>query len=254
MKIISYALFGSRTTEPWLFNFYLRGFVWNVKMNKLIYPGWQTHVEIDADTFSDYDHIFYGLKQHYGISYNVNIQEPLCKSMLWRLKPVFWDNSEVVLCRDADAITTYRETLAVKYWLEDSGYKILGLNDNPAHRLPLMGGMIGVVSEFIRTSYISWDNFMSGSGDLSNHGSDQDYVMRSLYARFKDEVTTLDTNQIDIFYNKKSSYWTSDLTCRHIGSAGVVEMETIRFFKQHDGNSPFIEIEKKYPQIFYWHL
>lgn len=245
MKIISYSLFGSRTTEPWLFNFYLRGFVWNVKMNKLIYPGWQTHVEIDTDTFSDYDHIFYGLKQHYGISYNVNIQEPLCKSMLWRLKPVFWENSEVVLCRDADAITTAREKSLVDRW-DRKG--LMGINDDDAHTLPLMGGMIGIECQVLRDTYGSWERLMCEAGDLSNHGLDQTFLMKELYMSY--HVSVMDGEDID----RRAPYWTSDLTCRHIGSAGVVEMETIRFFKQHDGNSPFIEIEKKYSNLFYWHL
>lgn len=247
-KIISYALFGSRVTEPWLFNFYLRGFVWNVKMNKLIYPGWQTHVEIDSDTFSDYDNIFYGLKQHYGISYNVNIQEPLCKSMLWRLKPVFWADSEVVLCRDADAITTWRETMAVIDWFESMAV-IHGINDNPAHALPIMGGMCGFICETIRKAFNTWDNFV-GDRDYSRHGSDQD-TLNAYRNEFTLHVTDMSKRPVS---PKDDPLWTSDLTCRHIGSAGVVEMETIRFFKQHDGNSPFIEIEKKYPHIFYWHL
>lgn len=248
MKIISYSLFGSRTTEPWLFNFYLRGLVWNVKMNKLIYPGWQTHVEIDVDTFSDYDHIFYGLKQHYGISYNVNIQEPLCKSMLWRLKPVFWADSEVVLCRDADAITTARERNAINAGINNN-WDILNITDNPAHNLPIMGGMSGFRSKKFREVFKSWDNLFFRNPDLTRHGSDQKllmdlfnhegYTVKSILAKPSEQSELL---------------WTSDLTCRHIGSAGVVEMETIRFFKQHDGNSPFIEIEKKYPHIFYWHL
>lgn len=248
MKIISYSLFGSRTTEPWLFNFYLRGFVWNVKMNKLIYPGWQTHVEIDTDTFSDYDHIFYGLKQHYGISYNVNIQEPLCKSMLWRLKPVFWENSEVVLCRDADAITTARERNAVNEAMLFE-WDILSLSDNPAHALPIMGGMSGFRSKKVRDVFKSWDNLFFKNKNLTLHGSDQGLLMDLFYH---------DGYTIKYITAKpsvpKELLWTSDLTCRHIGSAGVVEMETIRFFKQHDGNSPFIEIEKKYPNTFYWHL
>lgn len=218
-------------------------------MNKLIYPGWQTHVEIDADTFSDYDHIFYGLKQHYGISYNVNIQEPLCKSMLWRLKPVFWENSEVVLCRDADAITTAREVKLVDDWLK-LNMPVLGINDNPAHKLPLMGGMTGFKSEYIKRGFKSWEMFMDLADRLDTHGLDQQYLMAKLYN--KDKVVVMDAYGVKSDHS--APYWTSDLTCRHIGSAGVVEMETIRFFKQHDGNSPFIEIEKKYPNTFYWHL
>lgn len=250
-KIISYSLFGSRTTAPWLFAFYLRGFVWNVKMNRLLYPEWQTHVEVDAGTFSDYDHIFTELQKHYGISYNINIQEPLCKSMLWRLKPVFWENSEIVLCRDADAITTLREADCVKRW-EGSGQRIHGINDNPAHQLPLMGGMIGLKCAYIRSEFETWDWFMESDDSFEQHGSDQNHIMKKLY------LPGTNIAMISDMYREGSNHsnplWTSDLTCRHIGSAGVVEMETIRFFNIHDANSRFIETEKKYPHIFYWHL
>lgn len=249
-KIVSYSLFGSRTTEPWLFNFYLRGFVWNVRMNALIYPDWQTHVEVDSGTFSDYDHIFNGLSDLYGISYNINIQEPLCKSMLWRLKPVFWPDSNVVLCRDADAITTWREKKAVIKWI-DSKYLIHGMNDNPAHKLPLMGGMVGFFSYMIRETYSTWEEFMEDSVSVSDHGSDQQYLMNKIFNRFKEHVLIEDISNIGSDHT--SSLWESDLTCRHIGSAGVVEMETIRFFKRF-GDTRFDEVEKKYPNVFYWWL
>lgn len=250
-KIISYALFGSRTTEPWLFAFYLRGFVWNVRMNRLIYPEWQTHVEIDAGTFSDYDNLFIELQRHYGISYNVNMQEELCKSMLWRLKPVFNPDTELVLCRDADAITTLREQVCVNEWI-NSGKQLHGINDNPAHQLPLMGGMVGIRSDYIRSKFASWDGFMHDGGSFEQHGSDQQHIMRLLYIPGTDIALVSDMR--GRISDHTNPLWTSDLTCRHIGSAGVVEMETIRFFKQHDPNSPFIEIEKKYPHIFFWHL
>lgn len=248
-KIISYSLFGSRTTPPWLFAFYLRGFVWNVKMNRLLYPDWQTHVEIDSETFSDYDNIFNELQKHYGISYNVNIQEPLCKSMLWRLKPVFWPDSELVLCRDADAITTLREAECVQEW-QNSGKRLHGINDNPAHKLPLMGGMIGLRCDAIRAEFGTWEHFMDNAGDLSKHGSDQKHIMCELHRPGTNYTLISD------MYGKESNHsnplWVSDLTCRHIGSAGVVEMETIRFFSGFD--NPILETEKAYKHIFYWHL
>jgi hypothetical protein len=251
MKLLSYSLFGSRTTDKWLFNFYLRGFVWNVKMNRLLYPGWQTHVELDSGTFSDYDHIFTELQKHYGISYNIDAEDELCKSMLWRFKPVFWPNSEMVLCRDADAITTARECIAVQEW-EESGMRIHGINDNRAHQLPLMGGMVGLKCDAIREEFGTWDNFMDGAGDLSKHGSDQKHIMKQLHRPGTNY--TLITNMLGRGSDHSNPLWTSDLTCRHIGSAGVVDMETIRFFNKHDANSGFIKTEKIYKEVFYWWL
>src|SRR5690349_4846000 len=109
MNIISFSIFGSRQTNKdnfWLFATYLRTFYWNVRMARLLYPSFQIHVECDSGTFSDYDNIFYGLKDHYGISFTINEMMPLCRMMLLRLKPIFWDNADTVVSRDADAILT----------------------------------------------------------------------------------------------------------------------------------------------------
>ena len=61
--------------------------------------------------------------------------------MLWRMIPIFEpaDHYSHVLCRDADAITTYREACAVTEWLA-SGKAVHALRDDPMHMIPLMGG------------------------------------------------------------------------------------------------------------------
>lgn len=246
-KVISYALFKHSETPQWLFNFYLRGLVWNVKMNALIYPEWTSHVEIDAGVFSDYDNIIYALRDHYGMTFNVNQLEDCCKCMLWRLKPIFED-TELVLCRDADAITTWRERMAVGEWL-NTPYNTHGISDNTAHTLPLMGGMIGFKSAFINNIWKSWSNFMALSEDLSKHGSDQDYLMKAIYPFVKDDILVSNMYGRESI-NRQNPLWESDLTCRHIGSAGVVEMEIIRFFKKYP--NPMLEVEQKYSHIFYW--
>lgn len=258
-KIISYSLFGSRTTpkeQRFVFYAYLRGFVWNVKMNAIVYPDFQTHVEVDSGTFSDYDNIFYGLKEYYGISFGINNEQPLCQSMLWRLKPVFFESSEIVLCRDADALTSHREAQCVQEWLKTE-YTILSIKDNPAHTLPLMGGMIGICSKSMRETYGSWNNLLKfAQVDFDARGSDQDFMMKEIYPKFKN-ILLKDMQSVAI--NNPSSYATttpalycSNLCSAFIGAAGVNDLETIRYFLQYGRRTGFDEIENRYKEIFYW--
>jgi hypothetical protein len=259
-KIISYSIFGSRTTAKenrFVFNAYLRGLVWNVKMNAIVYEGWQSHVEVDSGTFSDYDNIFYGLKRDYGMSFGINNEQPLCMSMLWRLKPVFNKENDIVLCRDADALTSYRESKAVNEWLE-SDKIIHSIKDNPAHSLPLMGGMIGFKCEPIREKYGTWEDLiMKAQMDLSQRGSDQDLMMKIIYPDFKESILQKDMTQVPIndFANYASTLpmlYCSNLCSVFIGAAGVNDLETVRYFLTYGQKGELDEIENRYPQIFYW--
>lgn len=273
MNVLSFSIFGSRqyTKEnKWLFWTYLRGLVWNVKMARLIYPDFLVHVEIESAVFSDYDNIFYGLKDHYGISFTINETVPLCKAMLWRMKSCFWDTSDYVFTRDADAILTMRERKCVQEFL-NSGMSVHAMTDNPAHGVGLMGGMGGYNAKLIREKYGSWDNLLSKSPvHIDSHGTDQVLLNAVVFMDFKGRVVAHYLNGekgtwVDAkVYNNvpdiqipsvNPPLWESDLTCRHIGSPGVVEMEVRRFFQRHDKEIPeFEEICKRYPAVFPWYI
>ena len=46
--------------------------------------------------------------------------------------------------------------------------------------------------------------------------------------------------------------WESNLTCRHIGSAGVVELRRNPFLRRFDPDNRDA-LEQRYPEIFHWH-
>lgn len=250
MKVISYSIF--KDCPDWLFVFYLRGLYFNMRMNRLIYPGWHMDICCGKSSISVFDIL---PKKNIGSwienSICINLMDDKksrCESMLWRLTPIWDSDCEYLICRDADAITTYREALSVKRWIE-SGKDAHGMNDSPAHGgLHLMGGMCGFKAEAIRKHFPTWKSLIEGY-DLSQHGSDQQLLMDRVYPLVKDS-----------FYFDPSPdsptdnpLWESQLTCRHIGSAGVVEMELLRFFERHDpDNDKFVEFEKTNPDLFYW--
>lgn len=107
--------------------------------------------------------------------------------MLWRLMPA-WEDNEYVFCRDLDSILTPRQAKFVQSFI-DSGKIVHGINDNNAHTIPLMGGMIGVQSKrFVQlighSSFAdmisSWSRNREG---WDSHGQDQSFLMERIWPK-----------------------------------------------------------------------
>ena len=263
MRALSYAVFRHPSAETFEYRAYVRGMCFNLRMNKLLYPGWDTAVCVDGDTAARYGDLFTAL----GATVTREAGgRPLCEAMLWRMKPIFSGPdgpSESprythLLCRDADAITTYREAAAVTEWVA-SGATAHAIHDDPQHTAHLMGGMSGFECQKLRaaTGYTSWRGMIASSGDLSERGSAQTALAKHIYPKLRRATLKHDlTGGRSVRAHPEGvdpRLWESDLTCRHIGSPGVVEMETIRFFKRFDPAYDGEGMEKRYPEIFYWH-
>lgn len=260
MKVIAYSLFGN--PERFEFPFYLRGVYYNARMNKLIYPDWRSVCFVATNILEKYYRFFSDLPILDVIESDTN--PPLCKGMLWRMEAIYLNDITHVICRDADAITTYKEAQAVQEWV-DSGLGFHGIADNPAHGLPMMGGMVGFKTDHFKATFPEWQTFeqMVKGQDLSKHGSDQNFIMKYIYPKAKDNMmghffdgcrekvkikTMTVQSQIP---GVDPKLWESQLTCRHIGSPGVVEMETLRFFKRFD-KTDYSKFEKEFSEICYW--
>lgn len=270
-KLICYSLFNGKS-EHFEQLAYVRGFYFNSRMNQLIYPDWRTHLEVDRFIYNNYKGLFDWMVANMNLSLNINEQtQPLCCAMLWRMKPLFYQDVTHILCRDADALTTYREAQAVQRWLE-LGYGFHAINDNPAHG-GLMGGMVGFDCAKFKavTGFDTFEQMIEGK-DLSIRGSDQHFLNSLLpelqndllLHKFKGggcnaaqtyEVCTIDLPQV----NKR--LWESNLCVSFIGSAGFNELETLRFFQRFDpqmwnsktgATGKYAAIEKEFSQLFYW--
>jgi hypothetical protein len=125
--------------------------------------------------------------------------------------------------------------------------------------------MIGIKPEAIRYLFPKtkdFTGFIKGV-DLSTRGSDQYFMMRHIYPKAQEMMMGhfFEGCRERVFFTKnsvtgqipgvESKLWESNLTCRHIGSAGVVEMETLRFFKRFD-KTDYSEFEKEHSEILYW--
>lgn len=264
MKIISYSLFKGHDQLAELF--YVRGLYFNVLMNSLIYPDWKTVVHYDNRYATEEMKPFFSfLEEKYGVHFCGVDPDTHCKMMLWRMKPVFWDDVEYVICRDADALTSLREAEAVNAFVK-SDLTIHGILDNRAHTVPIMGGMCGFKADEIRKQYGSWEKMISFSlKPIDKHGSDQVFLNSVLYVHFAGKlmISSSHSGDMEVFKaasqtilktDTKNPLWGSDLCTSFIGAAGCNEFETLRFFRDHlpDWGSDQ-ELWKQYPKIFYWH-
>lgn len=107
--------------------------------------------------------------------------ETLCGAMLWRLEPLFDEDVELVISRDIDSLPMPRDRKMVEAFYKTSGY-IHGINDSESHSIALMGGMIAVKGDAFRRHFTKsqWE-FLKSTYDLSNHGSDQQFLNNVLY-------------------------------------------------------------------------
>jgi hypothetical protein len=227
-------------------------------MNTLIYPDCKTVIHIDIDLLNEYSEYFNDLIQLFNAELYIYYSEnpELCRGMIRRINPQLFEKYDIVFSRDLDSVTTYREAQCVQRFI-GSGSLFHSIMDNSAHSLPMMGGMIGIT----KTGWVkhfqnkkSLNDLVNGY-DLSTHGSDQALMMKKLYPVISGELITDDLqkqdNNVNALKNVRSELWESNLIIRHIGSAGINELECLRFFLRHDKRT-FSDFEKKHKSILYW--
>lgn len=283
MKCISYSLFGygeARKANCFDFNSYLRGLMINIRMNRLIYPGWKNVLHTDAFTFNEFKQLFENISD---LEVIVCLDAPLCLAMLWRMMPVFEANKDNtwkythVLCRDLDSPTTYREAQAIEAWIQKDT-AMHAITDSVSHNLPLMGGMIGInpryFTERVARSWYEMINKAKDSYHIINweqKGSDQTFLNQFIYPHVGNKGTESITQHYVLGHgNTFLSDWhntipdlelpgvdlemkESNSVCGHIGAAGFYGPPMFRFLQKHA--EKFIDLlaaESHYPTIFHW--
>lgn len=283
MNIISYSLFGYADVTPkncFEFHAYLRGLMVNVRMNRLIFPGWSMFVALDKSTYNgEYKPIFDQMVQNNWIRITIlEDNQPLCTKMLWRLLPLFEKRAnglpfyQRVLCRDLDSVCTYREAQAVKEWIDEEK-TMHCITDSISHNIPLMGGMCGFHTEgfWERGGITKWEQIQTACAnyDMNKKGADQKLLNEIIYPKICHSATEhfvkgMNWNKpekdgrhyridegypIDIHPDLKAS----NHTCGHIGSAGFYELEMFKFLRQYDTHAEeYKRLEEEYSNIFYW--
>ena len=277
MKAIVYSLFGfNKEKHPDCFDFpsYLRGLSINVRLARMVYPGWQVILETDKETHDAYQPYF----ELMPIKIEINPRAPLTKAMLWRLKPVFayehpgWVYTHVI-CRDLDSPLSYREAQAVQYWI-NKDKAVHCITDSVSHNLPMMGGMTGFRPAYFsdRMGCQTWDELINkGTQDWNVKGADQHFMHQFIYPTFArkghDSITEhfiqgMPNSFLSDCHREiqpiepegvLTEYKCTNDCCVHIGQSGWNETPTMRIFNKYEHLfGDIIEAEKKYPLIFYW--
>ena len=282
---ISYALFDiGKQDGCFEINSYVRGFMFNIRLARLLYPDWKVILHIDGATkqkFPILDDLFRDKIIHI-----IGCEPaPLTKAMLWRMKPVFERSRdgfpiyEHVICRDLDSPLTYKERLCVQQWI-DNGKAAHAITDSVSHDMPMMGGMIGFLPKNFTeyTGIEDFDNLCKGGYSFENKGADQILLSEKIYPCFSrkghDSITQHylqgygqtwlsdwhnTVPEIDLkpygIPDEMREAWANPHQGLggHIGCAGHYSPATENFLRKY--REQFKDIfmhETKYPDLFYW--
>jgi hypothetical protein len=285
MNAISYSLFGYNQQHDQCLNFksYLRGLHINIRVAEVLYPGWTVYVATDKSiSWSPYANYIESLILNQKIAHGSFDTAELCRMMLYRLYPIFLNDGnklmfDRVACRDTDSLLSYRERQAIEYWM--SGSKMAhSLADSVSHNIPLMGGMCSFRSGPFRErmGVKSFDELMSLSQgiDYNNKGADQDFLNRYVLPKVADSITehfVLGHPQTfrgdchnfihDIDLTEQLGGLSGDIYKElngfgfHIGAAGFQTDAVVNWLKKWGmDNEYWEEVEKQYPEVFYWML
>jgi hypothetical protein len=274
MNVISYSLFGfnkERYQDCFDFNSYLRGVTLNLRMARLLYPGWEFRVHIDKPTYEGWKELFDALP----IKVVICNEAPLTKAMLWRLLPCFDAEVDYVICRDLDSLLTYREAQAVQYWISRDTKAAHAITDSISHTIPMLGGMIGFKRKHFseRTGFYDWKDMLNGCTiDFNRKGADQDFLNQFIYPKFaqhgSDSITQHYVkgmpNTFLSDYHSEIQDWVevpgvdrilneSNNVAGHIGAAGYYPPPTYKFLNKYKHKFEDIRaVESKWPDIFGW--
>jgi len=257
-RVVSYSLFRnpgspyeSADVGAWQGRFYARYLPALVRAHHAIYDGWQMRIHHDEHIYSSYYGDVLMRLAEAGLVTLVPCGRArrLGEAALWRWKPIWDEDVEVVLSRDVDAIVTPREKELVLAWLDRGTITCQVLHGHPVHQ-EIMTGMFGCwAARFRRENddFSSWEDFIGraeGLGvDLTRHGSDQallnDVGIRSSIEFQREEpFSPGETNDAFVGRPDLSLPEQANSLTRHIGACRVFYAEAVEFYDQHAADFP----------------
>ena len=174
MNVISFSLFGTRQ-----FNFEVV-----FKSAWTFFPGWEVRVHYESGLLARAPVLEKLAKRGLIMLQDSGPSEHPCKSMLWRVKPL-WDRSvDHFICRDLDSILMLKDRRMVETFME-TGAAVHCVNDHPDHFVPMMGGMVGFNNRefWAEEFYRSWNDFVHDYPYWDFPGSDQGLMTARLWPR-----------------------------------------------------------------------
>jgi hypothetical protein len=278
---ISYALWGKdqpKHRDCFDFESFLRTFAMCLRMNRLLYPDWETVVHVNAASAGQVHDLCKDLPMVRVVQMRDDVG--LCHNMLWRMAPIF-QGYDRVLCRDTDSPATWRERAMVQEWI-DEGTSAHTINDSVGHGILMMGGLVGFCSRQFRerTGWKSYEQMVKTYGeiDMQVKGADQTWLNRMVAPYFLTKGSEDCTQHfISGYGNTFLNHWHDEVPkgnlpfldetlqdsndiCGHCGAAGYYETAMFKFLRRFEDTAMFEdmlrnerEFNKKYDRVvFHW--
>jgi hypothetical protein len=259
VRVVSYALWGDNPL-------YWNGFEALVKGHHAVWPGWEMRIHYDDSIAGNpYQLLAYHLDVE-GLIRLVHAGERcgerMARGMLWRMKPIWSEQVEVCVCRDADAVPVIADRWAVEEFIE-SVATVHGINDAQAHSIPLMGGMVGFKCRHFRPMLdaLDWHQFAAKCKRPNEHGGDQDLLMEYVWPKVRNQSLVHRMNSNLNYANaimrgepkpreiNGVSWAVTETPSRsimpHLGAAGYDVANAVKFYSKH-GNQ---EVNATYDRI-----
>jgi hypothetical protein len=190
-KVASYSLFGKRPEAGGT----TRDFYWDfvpalVRSHHNLFSDWELRIHVDSTKYEDRSKYLRAYEDA-GLLVAKYVEEnkSTCRSMLWRLLPIWEHDVSYVMCRDIDSSPTLKDRYATEEFVH-SGCSLHCLNDNPAHTVPMMGGLVSFNALKFRalTPWRTWEELISTGSkynlDNPSGGPDQNLQSNEIYPIF----------------------------------------------------------------------
>lgn len=186
-KVISVAVFNNdiNIKRPGIFWQHVRHLVWGYLS---IFPDWELRIHHDLSLYNNfYGGVLLALEEQGFVRLVYKGEEPnICKSMLWRLDPLFDPEVAYVMCRDVDHFPTYREKVMTEQFIA-SGKALHCVQDTASHTCPMLGGLVGFNTKEARKVITASSvdelliSFSWPASKLNYHGSDQEFMNANMW-------------------------------------------------------------------------
>ena len=201
MNYISYSLFGKKE-RYWFPVPYV------IIANRIIYPNFDIIFYVSKDATEHIGFQMLSLLSRMDTRIKVEvISSPYINTepATWRMRPLWYDDADFVLCRDLDAAPTTFEVKASYYFINSRKYAIHGIRSYYTHSTPLMAGLCGFNVPLLRgmrmlvpsfEEYVNYGKAYNVNCPDWAWGSDQELLRKYFFQRRRclaSMKSTLDT-------------------------------------------------------------
>lgn len=262
-KVISLSLFGyeNKHDQSYSYEQFMQFFSVGLRAYRVLFPDWKIFLFLDINAYNAYSNYFDSLKELNYIDYELKTPTLWGNNSLWRIEATKF--ADYTICRDIDALPTYRERQAVDVWLRNDTLSHI-MTDSVSHSHQMMAGMCG-----FKKGVINLENLQNSH--FSTKGSDQDFLLNDVYPNLAHSITEhkilgLRTNSSNPYsYNYIENIDIQDINLSleqkietnklvvHMGQSGFDINSVLEFYDKYGDttfNKNVLEIEKNYKNIF----